>query len=112
VITGAGHDYNVGLIVPDMKLLQNLATELKLSVEAKDIFDPSNVEGQKFNDLLTAEVQKHLKKTVGSYEIPRKFVFVSDDFSVDNGMLTQTMKLKRRVVMEKYGDMLEKLYKE
>jgi len=112
VITGAGHEYNVGLIVPDMKLLQNLATELNLSVEPKDLFDPNNPAGKNFKDLLTAEVQNHLKKTVGSYEIPHKFAFVLEDFSVDNGMLTQTMKLKRSVVMEKYGDILESLYKE
>ena len=109
VVTGAGHEYNVGLIVPDMKLLKNLATELNLSVEPKDLFDPSNPAGQNFKDLLTAEVQNHLKKTIGSYEIPRKFAFILEDFSVDNGMLTQTMKLKRQVVMEKYGAMLEKL---
>jgi long-chain acyl-CoA synthetase len=112
VISGAGHEYNVGLIVPDMKLLQHLAAELCLSVEPKDLFERSNPAGQKFKDLLTAEVQNHLKKSVGSYEIPRKFEFILDDFSVDNGMLTQTMKLKRQVVMEKYGGMLEKLYKE
>ncbi len=112
VITGAGRDYNVGLIVPDMKLLQNIATELNLSVEPKDLFDPNNPAGQNFKDLLTAEVQNHLKKTIGSYEIPRKFAFIMEDFTVDNGMLTQTMKLKRQVVLEKYGDMLENLYKE
>jgi long-chain acyl-CoA synthetase len=112
VITGAGHDYNVGLIVPDMKLLQNLATELNLSVEPKDLFDPANPAGQNFRNLLTAEVQNHLKKTIGSYEIPQKFAFILEDFTLDNGMLTQTMKLKRQVVMEKYGEMLEKLYKE
>ncbi|MHB8091998.1 MAG: AMP-dependent synthetase/ligase [Syntrophales bacterium] len=111
VITGAGHDYNVGLIVPDMKLLQNLAAELNLSVEPKDLFNPANAAGQKFKDLLTAEVQNHLKKTIGSYEIPRKFAFTLDDFTVDNGMLTQTMKLKRLMVIEKYGDLLENLYK-
>ncbi len=112
VITGAGHDYNVGLIVPDMKLLQNLATELNLSVEPKDLFDPANPAGQNFRNLLTAEVQNHLKKTIGSYEIPHKFAFILEDFTLDNGMLTQTMKLKRQVVMEKYGDILENLYKE
>jgi len=58
------------------------------------------------------KIQNHLKKIVGSYEIPRKIEFVMEDFTLDNGMLTQTMKLKRRVVMEKYGDMLEGLYKE
>ncbi|MCX5849441.1 MAG: AMP-dependent synthetase/ligase [Deltaproteobacteria bacterium] len=112
VITGAGHEYNVGLIVPDMKLLQHMAEEMNLSVDAKDLFDSSNPAGKKLRDLLTSEVQNHLKKTVGSYEIPRKFEFVMEDFTLDNGMLTQTMKLKRRVVMEKYGDMLENLYKE
>ncbi|MCK7504366.1 MAG: AMP-binding protein [Desulfobacterales bacterium] len=112
VVTGAGHEYNVGLIVPDMNVLKQLAAELKLSVEPKDLFDPTNPAGQKFKDLLTAEVQNHLKKIVGSYEIPRKFEFIMEDFTLDNGMLTQTMKLKRHVVMEKYGEMLENLYKE
>ncbi len=112
VITGAGHEYNVGLIVPDMNLLKHKAEEMNLSVDPKDIFDSSNPAGQTFKELLTDEVQNHLKKIVGSYEIPRKFEFVMEDFTLDNGMLTQTMKLKRRVVMEKYGDMLENLYKE
>ncbi|MEE9912154.1 MAG: AMP-dependent synthetase/ligase [Deltaproteobacteria bacterium] len=112
VVAGAGHEYNVGLIVPDMKLLEHLAHELNLSVEPKDLFDPANPAGRKFKDLLTAEVQNHLRKSIGSYEIPRKFDFILEDFSLDNGMLTQTMKLKRGVVMEKYGDMLNNLYKE
>jgi long-chain acyl-CoA synthetase len=112
VVTGAGHEYNVGLIVPDMNVLKRVAEEMKLSIDPKDLFDPSNSEGRKFKELLTAEIQNHLKKIVGSYEIPRKFEFVMEDFTLDNGMLTQTMKLKRRVVMDKYGDMLEGLYKE
>ncbi|HQL00354.1 MAG TPA: AMP-dependent synthetase/ligase [Smithellaceae bacterium] len=112
VVAGSGHEYNVGLIVPDMKLLEHLAAELKLSVDPKDLFDPANPAGQKFKDLLTAEVQNHLRKSIGSYEIPRKFAFILEDFTLDNGMLTQTMKLKRRVVMEKYGDEIEALYSE
>lgn len=112
VVTGAGHEYNVGLIVPDMTVLKRVAEEMNLSIDPKDLFDPSNSEGRKFKELLTAEVQNHLKKIVGSYEIPRKFEFVMEDFTLDNGMLTQTMKLKRRVVMDKYGDKLESLYKE
>ncbi|MDD4242466.1 MAG: AMP-dependent synthetase/ligase [Smithellaceae bacterium] len=112
VVAGAGHEYNVGLIVPDMKLLEHLAAELNLSVDPKDLFDPANPAGRKFKDLLTAEVQNHLRKTIGSYEIPRQFDFILEDFTLDNGMLTQTMKLKRQVVMEKYGHLIEALYKE
>ena len=111
MVAGAGHEYNVGLIVPDMKLLQHLAAEMKLSVSPKHLFDPANPVSQKFKDLLTAEVQNHLRKTVGSYEIPRKFAFIFDDFTLENGMLTQTMKIKRGVITEKYGAMLEELYR-
>ncbi len=112
VVTGAGHEYNVALIVPDLKLLEHLAAEMKSSVNPKNLFDSSNPDARNFKELLIAEVQKHLKKTFGSYEIPQKFEFIPEDFTVDNGMLTQTMKLKRQVVMEKYGDKLEKLYNE
>jgi len=112
VVAGAGREYNVGLIVPDMALLKRLADELNLSVDPKDLFNTANPAGQKFKELLTAEVQNHLRKSIGSYEIPRKFDFIMEDFTLDNGMLTQTMKLKRRVVMEKYGTMLDNLYKE
>lgn len=112
VVTGAGHEYNVALLVPDLKLLEHLAVGMKLSVNPKDLFSSSNPEARNFKELLTAEVQNHLKKTFGSYEIPQKIEFVLEDFTVDNGMLTQTMKLKRQVVMDKYGDKLEKLYKE
>jgi long-chain acyl-CoA synthetase len=110
VVTGSGHEFNVALIVPDLKLLEHLAAGMKLSVNPKDLFDATKPEAQKFKELLTAEIQNHLKKTFGSYEIPQKFEFVLEDFTVDNGMLTQTMKLKRQVVMDKYGDKLEKLY--
>jgi long-chain acyl-CoA synthetase len=112
VVTGAGQEYNVGLIVPELKLLKQMAEKLNLSVEPESLFDPANPAGRNFKELLTAEIQNHLKKTIGSYEIPKKFAFILEDFTIDNGMLTQTMKLKRQVVMEKYGEMLNGLYKE
>ncbi|NLA41304.1 MAG: long-chain fatty acid--CoA ligase [Smithella sp.] len=112
VIYGEGQEYNVGLIVPDMKLLKQMAEKLNLSVEPESLFDPANPAGRNFKELLTAEAQNHLRKTIGSYEIPQKFAFILDDFTLENGMLTQTMKLKRQAVMDKYGDLLNRLYQE
>jgi long-chain acyl-CoA synthetase len=51
-----------------------------------------------------------LRKTYGSYEVPQKFLFIAEDFTADNGMLTQTMKLVRRNVMKKYNEKLNALY--
>ena len=65
---------------------------------------------QETKKFLENEIVSALKLTYGSYEIPRKFIFIDQPFSLDNGMLTQTMKLKRRVVLEKYKDQLEALY--
>ena len=42
--------------------------------------------------------------------MPQKYLFVAEDFTVDNGMLTQTMKLKRPIVLKKYGEQLQALY--
>ena len=44
------------------------------------------------------------------YERPVKFVVANEDFTTENGMLTPTLKLKRRKVLEKWGSALEKLY--
>jgi long-subunit acyl-CoA synthetase (AMP-forming) len=46
----------------------------------------------------------------GGYEVPQKCLFVAEDFTVGNGMLTQTMKLKRPLVMKQYGAKLQSLY--
>jgi len=61
-------------------------------------------------EFLSQEITTHLRKSFGGYEVPQKYLFIAEDFTVDNGMLTQTMKLIRRNVMKKYGDMLHALY--
>ena len=59
-----------------------------------------------------ARSMRALKGKYGGYEIPKKFVFLTEDFTLENGMLTQTMKLKRRVVLDSYMKDIEALYKE
>ncbi|MCE5275592.1 MAG: hypothetical protein LLG43_10700, partial [Deltaproteobacteria bacterium] len=60
----------------------------------------------------TKEILDALKTKYGSYEIPKKFVFISEPFTLQNGMLTQTMKLKRKTITQKYTDRIEAMYKE
>ena len=106
LIYGAGREYNVCMIVPDFVALEvyaqknNLPTDMKTLVESEDI-----------QKMITGEINDTLKKKYGGYEIPKKYLFLSEPFTLENGMLTQTMKLKRRVIMEKYTDRIEALYK-
>lgn len=49
-------------------------------------------------------------KELASYERIKKFVILTEDFSVETGELTPTLKVKRKVVTEKYRDLLDSMY--
>jgi long-chain acyl-CoA synthetase len=59
--------------------------------------------------LIEAEV-KRLTAHLAQYETIRRFALLPDDFTFDNGSLTYTLKLKRRVVEEKFHKVIESLY--
>lgn len=47
-----------------------------------------------------------------SYERPKKLALLDEEFTVENGMLTPTLKVKRRVVQEKLDAVIDRLYSE
>jgi long-chain acyl-CoA synthetase len=61
------------------------------------------------HSLIESEV-KSLTAHLAQYETIKRFALLSEDFTVDNGSLTFTLKLKRRVVEQKYRDIIESLY--
>jgi long-chain acyl-CoA synthetase len=106
MLYGDGKPYNVAMLVPDFEALKPICDEMGLG----DKSPADLIKEEKVQDFIKTEVTNHLKKSYGGYEIPKKFIFLSEDFSIENEMLTQTMKLKRRNVYEKYLDQLEALY--
>ena len=61
--------------------------------------------------MIAGEIATFLKGKFGGYEIPKKFLWVHENFTLENGTLTQTMKLKRRSVLKQYEEQLEALYR-
>jgi long-chain acyl-CoA synthetase len=59
--------------------------------------------------LFKKEIEDHSGDSKG-FEAVRDFALIEDDFTTDNGMLTPSLKLKRRKVVETYGTLLEGLY--
>ena len=53
---------------------------------------------------------ENLNKNLSSIEKVKKFKLIKEEFTIDNGMLTPTLKLKRKKILEKYKEDLEKLY--
>lgn len=53
---------------------------------------------------------EEVNQTLPSFEQVKRFKILQGDFSVDNGMLTPTMKLRRKVILEKYRSEIDDLY--
>ncbi|MHA1673427.1 MAG: AMP-binding protein, partial [Promethearchaeota archaeon] len=105
MIIGDGKAYNVALIVPDMDKAKRYAKEQDITVPLEELIQTPEVQ-----KLISEEIRAHLKEDFGSYEIPKRFHFIAEDFTLENKMLTQTFKLKRRNVLEKYGKSIDALY--
>ena len=106
MLSGEGKGYNVSLIIPDFEVLTQYAEQNDLPTDPEQL-----IENEQVKNMISAEITASLKKKYGGYEIPKKFIFIAEDFSIENSMLTQTMKLTRRVVFETYNQEIEDLYK-
>jgi long-chain acyl-CoA synthetase len=105
MIYGDGRPYNVCLVLPDFEVAARWAKKEGLASEPNALLANSD-----FREMLIDEIKDHLSKNFGNYEIPEKYYLISEDFTVDNRMLTQTLKLKRREVLDRYAAEIEALY--
>jgi len=53
---------------------------------------------------------KILNKSLTLIEKIKKFVIINEEFTIENGMLTPTLKLKRKEIINNYKQQLENLY--
>lgn len=107
-IWGDGKAYNVAVIVPDFATMKKDDRIAKWAQGSS----AEVVKNKNIQDFLSEEIKRHLKKSYGGYEIPQKFIFASEDFTLENGLVTQTMKLKRKEVLKTYSTEIEQLHKE
>jgi long-chain acyl-CoA synthetase len=106
MIEGTNRPHNVALVVVDKEALKKWASEQGVS-EANLLTDP------KVRALYEAEIKRVCKEnehSIKGYEVPRNFALIDEEWTVENGMLTPKMSLKRRKVMEKYGDLINSLF--
>ncbi len=103
MIYGEGKDFNVCLIVPDFEAVCKLTGKKN---------DPVGlIADQAVTKMIEGRVVDALKGKYGNYEIPKKFIFLTEDFTLESGMLTQTLKLKRKAVVDKFSNDIDSAYK-
>jgi len=103
-IDGANKLFNAALIVPDQEAVEGWAKENGVTGSFSEMLKNPKTEA-----LFAAELEKYGKNFKG-YERVKQFALIEEEFTTDNGMLTPSLKLKRRKVVDKYGDLMEELW--
>ena len=106
VVVGTGRKQPAALIVPEWEAVRQALTEADIEFpndrHELSRFAPAIKIVQRDAAALTAEL--------ADYERVRRVALLPDEFSIDNGELTPTLKVKRRVIDEKFGELIEELY--
>ena len=104
MLYGDFKNYLVAVIVPDKDFAINWAKE-----NSKDENFGSIVKDENFNKVMKEVVNK-VNKNLSVIEQVRKFILIDHEFTIENSMMTPSMKVRRFAVKDKYGDQLENLY--
>ncbi|MCC6876010.1 MAG: long-chain fatty acid--CoA ligase, partial [Sandaracinaceae bacterium] len=103
MLHGANRPYNVAVVVPEKKMLEEWAANEEIDLAAAGA-------KARLQSLLQNEIETRGAE-LRRYELPKRLVIADEDFTTDNGLLTPTLKLKRRAVLDRYGADLEALYR-
>ena len=106
VVVGAGRKQPVALIVPDWEALSSALPTPQAEEHTQRVAWSRNPAAIK---LIQREVSE-LTRPLADYERVRRVALLPDDFSIDGGELTPTLKVKRRVIDEKYSGLIEEIY--
>jgi long-chain acyl-CoA synthetase len=105
-LVGDGKKYLCALIVPDFDSLARHAEKNGISFSKNDEL----ISRDEIRALIQAEVD-HVNAGLNHWEQVQYFVLLDHPFSEETGELTPTLKVKRKVVLEKYQDLIESMYR-
>lgn len=104
-IFGDRQPYLVALVTPNLERLIEFAHQ-----EDLNYFDLEDlVTNEKVRELFKARIAT-VNAKLPPYETIKKFIILPREFSVEGGELTPTLKLKRKVIVEKYHEKIDSLY--
>ena len=107
MVIGEGEKMPSALIQPDFQYVKNwlLNNKFPFSDDLKKIC---------LNNELLKKINLEINKInedFGDWERIKKFELTPEIWSIENGLLTPTMKLKRKSILEKFIQLKEKIYK-
>jgi long-chain acyl-CoA synthetase len=107
VMLGDRRPFPIMLVVPNAGPLKAWAARHGLPADDMELL----VRLPEVHTKLEREVRKTLRD-LAQFEMPKKFLLLPNDFSVEGGELTPTLKVRRRIVEERHKTAIETLYAE
>ena len=105
MVTGAGEKYTGALIVPAFNALKEWGKEQGIEFNGNE----NIIKNEKVIALIKDAVERY-NQNFNQVEQIKKFQLLPYEWSVEGGELTPTLKLKRKVIMEKYKDAIDRIY--
>src|SRR5262249_6224535 len=105
MVMGDRRKFIVALIVPNFSIVRTRAGEEGVTFDSNQ-----QLAAHPWTRALIQGEVDRLTSHLAQYETIKRFALLPDDFTFDDGSLTFTLKLKRRVVEEKYRTAIEALY--
>jgi len=105
IVVGADRNYPGALIVPSFDGLREFCKQSNISYTT----DAQMIQNEKVQEKFLSEVEQ-FNQFFGNWEQIKRFELLDTSWGIETGELTPTMKLKRKVIMEKYADRVEALY--
>lgn len=105
VLIGDGRMYLTALIIPDFESLKEIALEQKLA----HLSEEELVTRESIIRHFDTEIAR-MQVDLAPYERIRRFTLLPTPFTIESGELTPTMKVRRKVVHEKYKHHIDRMY--
>jgi long-chain acyl-CoA synthetase len=107
VVIGNGRKFPAALIVPDWEQMKSYARFKGLDLRTREEFCRDARIINLFERQIAARTQN-----LAQFEKVKRIALLDREFTVENGELTPTLKIKRRVIDEKFRDVIDGLYAE
>lgn len=107
VVVGEKQNFMSALIVPDMDMVKKVASDEGIKYESEGEL----LENEKILKIFNKELKRFSKK-MASHEKIRQFRLIEQPFTVETGELTPTLKVKRRVIEDKFEELIGAIYRD
>ena len=104
MVIGDGRKFLTALIVPRRAVVEEFAEEHGLHADYDDLLRQPEI-----NHVIADEVEQ-LCATFAPYERVKAFALVPKDFTAEDGLMTPTLKLRRKAIEAHYRELVDSLY--